>query len=119
MVLCNQMIHDPERNNESNEERGKGGLPGVDPIRKPCTSRTLTWRFSEPSLVAAMAQAQALDGAVCSDAVVWVEMAAEMVGETAVEVEMPAEMEMAAEVVGEMAAEMEMEGEVEAFGVGS
>src|SRR6266513_2347884 len=99
------MIHDPERNNESNEERGKGGLPGVDPIRKPCTSRTLTWRFSEPSLVAAMAQAQALDGAVCSDAVVWVEMAAEM--------------EMAAEVVGEMAAEMEMEGEVEAFGVGS
>src|SRR6266480_809010 len=115
MVLCNQMIHDPERNNESNEERGKGGLPGVDPIRKPCTSRTLTWRFSEPSLVAAMAQAQALDGAVCSDAVVWVEM----VGETVAEVEMPAEMEMAAEVVGEMAAEMEMEGEVEAFGVGS
>src|SRR6266480_1162882 len=113
------MIHDPERNNESNKERGKGGLPGVDPIRKPCTSRTLTWRFSEPSLVAAMAQAQALDGAVYSDAVVWVEMAADLVRDAAAYVEMPAEIEMSAEVVGEMSADMEMEGEVEAFGVGS
>ena len=93
------MIHDPERNNESNEERGKGGLPGVDLIRKSCTSRTLTWRPSESSLVAVIAQtraqAQALDGIVCSEVAVGMEISAEM---ESAEME-PAEVEMGGEIV--------------------
>ena len=60
MVLYNQMIHDPEKNNKSNEEQGRGGLPGINLTRKPYTSRTLTSYFSDSSLVAVITQALAL-----------------------------------------------------------
>src|SRR5579871_5422604 len=122
VVLCNQRIHDPERNNENNGERGKDGLPDVDLIHTPCTSRTSTWHSSEPSLIAAkpaMAHTLALDGTVCSEAVVGVEMPAEM--EMGVEMAQALALDctLCFEVVvgAEMPAGREIEGEIEAFGV--
>ena len=116
-VLYNQMIHDPEKNNESNEEKGRGGLPGINLTHKPYTSRTLTLYSSDSSLVAVITQALALalvlDDTVYSDIAVGVEIIVKMEivveMEIIVETEIIVEMEIKVEIVVEVEIEAEIE----------
>ncbi len=116
-VLYNQIIHNPEKNNESNKEQGRGGLPSVDLTHKPYTSRTLSSYSSDSSLVAVITQALALtlvlDDTVYSNAamgveiVVKIEIIVEI--EIVVETEIIVEIEIKAEIIVEVEIEVEIE----------